>query len=154
MVWKQPVHIVGREFFGVALVTYLGLTLVETLLPGAVSNFFNLNYLLLVVLVTGVAMVLTEPAEGSLKQAAQAMGENVKQTAQRAATTVKRRVVTRRTVDGMRPVRPSVLDMSAAQVAPPPDEVVIARARAQAQLRQARASQPGTGGTKKPRQMG
>jgi hypothetical protein len=42
------------------LVTYLLLTLAETYREGFVSNFFNINYLLAVVLFSGVAMVLTE----------------------------------------------------------------------------------------------
>lgn len=65
--WRQAVNIIGKEFFQVALVTYLLLTLAETLREGFVSNFFNMNYLLLVVLVSGVAMVLTEPNEAIIK---------------------------------------------------------------------------------------
>jgi hypothetical protein len=57
------INIVGREFFQVFLVTYLLLTLTETWRQGFVSNFFNMNWLLLIVLVSGVAMVLTEPEE-------------------------------------------------------------------------------------------
>jgi hypothetical protein len=49
------------------LVTYLLLTLAETFREGFVSNFFNINYLLAVVLVSGVAMVLTE-SEVSVKK--------------------------------------------------------------------------------------
>ena len=57
---KQNINIAGREFFQTSLVTYLILTLAETLRAGTVSNFFNMNYLLLVVLITGLAMVITE----------------------------------------------------------------------------------------------
>jgi hypothetical protein len=57
---KNAVNISSREFFQVFLVTYLLLTLAETFREGFVSNFFNINYLLLIVLVSGVAMVLTE----------------------------------------------------------------------------------------------
>jgi hypothetical protein len=64
---KNNINIVGREFFQVFLVTYLLLTLAETWRQGFVSNFFNMNWLLLVVLVSGVAMVLTEPAESVRK---------------------------------------------------------------------------------------
>jgi hypothetical protein len=60
---KTTTNIAGREIFQVALVTYLLLTLAETLKEGFVSNFFNMNYLLLVVFVTGLAMVLTEPPD-------------------------------------------------------------------------------------------
>jgi hypothetical protein len=57
---KNTVNISSREFFQVFLVTYLLLTLAETFREGFVSNFFNINYLLAVVLISGVAMVLTE----------------------------------------------------------------------------------------------
>jgi hypothetical protein len=57
---KNAVNTSSREFFQVFLVTYLLLTLAETYREGFVSNFFNINYLLAVVLVSGVAMVLTE----------------------------------------------------------------------------------------------
>jgi hypothetical protein len=58
---------VSKEFFQVLLATYLLLTLTEIYREGFVSNFFNTNYLLLVVLISGVAMVLTEPAENVRK---------------------------------------------------------------------------------------
>jgi hypothetical protein len=64
---KPVINSFGREFFQVLLVTYLLLTLAETFREGIVSNFFNINYLLAVVLVSGVAMVLTE-AEVSVKK--------------------------------------------------------------------------------------
>lgn len=59
--FNQVISIIGQEVFQASLVTYLLLTLAETFREGFVSNFFNMNYLLLVVLVIGVAMVLTEP---------------------------------------------------------------------------------------------
>jgi hypothetical protein len=64
---KNAVNISSREFFQVFLVTYLILTLAETYREGFVSNFFNINYLLIVVLLSGVAMVLTE-TEVSVKK--------------------------------------------------------------------------------------
>jgi hypothetical protein len=64
---KNAVNISSREFFQVFLVTYLLLTLAETYREGFVSNFFNINYLLIVVLLSGVAMVLTE-TEVSVKK--------------------------------------------------------------------------------------
>jgi hypothetical protein len=64
---KNAVNASSREFFQVFLVTYLLLTLAETFREGFVSNFFNINYLLAVVLVSGVAMVLTE-AEVTVKK--------------------------------------------------------------------------------------
>ncbi len=57
---RLATNIIGHELFQSSLITYLLLTLAESLKDGYVSNFFNLNYLLLVVLVTGVAMVLTD----------------------------------------------------------------------------------------------
>jgi hypothetical protein len=64
---KNLINISSREFFQVFLVTYLLLTLMETFREGFVSNFFNMNYLLLIVLVSGVAMVLTEPEQKTIK---------------------------------------------------------------------------------------
>jgi hypothetical protein len=64
---KNAVNISSREFFQVFLVTYLLLTLAETFREGFVSNFFSINYLLAVVLISGVAMVLTE-SEVSVKK--------------------------------------------------------------------------------------
>jgi hypothetical protein len=64
---KTGINIVGREFFQVFLVTYLLLTLAETFREGFVSNFFNMNWLLLVVLVSGIMMVLTEPADAAAR---------------------------------------------------------------------------------------
>jgi hypothetical protein len=48
------------EFFQVSLVTYLVLLLLETVSPGYVSNVFNLNILLGVVLVSGILMVISD----------------------------------------------------------------------------------------------
>jgi hypothetical protein len=64
---KNAVNASSREFFQVFLVTYLLLTLAETFREGFVSNFFNINYLLAVVLISGVAMVFTE-AEVTVKK--------------------------------------------------------------------------------------
>jgi hypothetical protein len=64
---KNAVNVSSREFFQVFLVTYLLLTLAETFREGFVSNFFNINYLLAVVLISGVAMVFTE-AEVTVKK--------------------------------------------------------------------------------------
>lgn len=50
--------IIVSELFQVSLVTYLILLLIETIDPGFVSNVFNLNYLLILVLVSGVLKVL------------------------------------------------------------------------------------------------
>jgi hypothetical protein len=78
---KDNTNIVAKEFFQVSLVTYLLLTLAETVHEGFVSNFFNMNYLLMVVLITGVAMVLTEPPEGAVRQVLEQTGRAVAKTA-------------------------------------------------------------------------
>ncbi|SRR6266403_2262056 len=57
--WKPKLHIIAEEFFQFSLITYLILFLTETLQTGFVSNFFNLNILLEIVLASGVIMVLT-----------------------------------------------------------------------------------------------
>lgn len=60
MAIRNALNVIGREFFQASLVTYLVLTLTETLKEGFVSNFFNMNYLLAAVLVSGIMMVLTD----------------------------------------------------------------------------------------------
>ena len=106
---KEHLNIVGREFFQVSLVTYLGLTLGETLRPGFVSNFFNLNYVLLVVLVSGVVMVLTEPAEGQVGQIVAKAQEEVRKAIHRLPT----RPTPKRTIDGVRRVAKPLQEPSA-----------------------------------------
>lgn len=56
--WKDLFEIVSGIFQGLLLV-YLGLLLVEALRPGTVTKFLRINWLLLAVVVTGVASVLT-----------------------------------------------------------------------------------------------
>jgi hypothetical protein len=53
-------HTVSYEFFRVSLIVYMLLVLVEILQPGVVSTFFNINYLLLFVLITGIISVLSQ----------------------------------------------------------------------------------------------
>jgi hypothetical protein len=53
-------NIISKEFFQVALLTYLILALLESIQTGIISYFFNMNYLLSFVLLTGVLMVITE----------------------------------------------------------------------------------------------
>lgn len=57
---KSKLKIFITEFFQVSLVTYLILLLLETVIPGYVSNVFNLNILLGVVLVSGILMVISD----------------------------------------------------------------------------------------------
>jgi hypothetical protein len=103
-------NIAAREFFQTSLVTYLVLTLAETLKTGVVSNFFNMNYLLLVVLVTGLAMVLTESEETPMGQAVAAGKQKVAQVA-RAVTPAP----VRRTINGLVVRGPQVIDLRQAQ---------------------------------------
>jgi len=55
---KSTIGIIVTELFQVSLVTYLVLLLAENIVPGAVSDFFNLNILLALVVVSAVLMVL------------------------------------------------------------------------------------------------
>ena len=106
MSMKQAVNISSREFFQTSLVTYLLLTLAETLSEGFVSNFFNMNYLLLVVLVTGVVMVLTEAPESPVARVVTAGREKLV-TAARSVTPAP----PRRSVGGVVHGRAQVLDL-------------------------------------------
>lgn len=58
--WKVRTHFISKEIFQYSLITYLILLLAETFKQGIVSFFINLNYLLFVVLLSMVAMVLTQ----------------------------------------------------------------------------------------------
>lgn len=103
---KQNMNIASREFFQTSLVTYLLLTLAETLSEGFVSNFFNMNYLLLVVLVTGVVMVLTEAPESPVARVVTAGREKLATVARSVAP-----VRLRRSLGGVVHGRPQVIDM-------------------------------------------
>lgn len=59
---KWCTELVG-ELFAVLLVTYLVLILLETIFPGSVSSHINLNHLLIIVIIAGVAAVLTVPGK-------------------------------------------------------------------------------------------
>lgn len=65
---KSTLGIIFSELFNVSLVTYLILLLLETLDKGFVSDFFNMNILLAIVLVSGVVMVspLSEKKEADM----------------------------------------------------------------------------------------
>lgn len=116
MSMKQTINIASREFFQTSLVTYLLLTLAETLSEGFVSNFFNMNYLLLVVLVTGIVMVLTEPPESPVGQAVTAGREKLATVARSVAP-----VRLRRSVGGIVHGRTQVIDLrpNESQLSPP-----------------------------------
>jgi hypothetical protein len=57
---KYILYVLSRELFQGLLVVYILLSIIETIFTGAISNFFNLNYLLFALIATGVAMVLSE----------------------------------------------------------------------------------------------
>lgn len=59
----RPFFILIREIFPYALLLYLFFFLLEVLLPGFVSNNFDLNYLLVAVLILGFFSVFAPPIE-------------------------------------------------------------------------------------------
>ena len=52
-----------QELFLVLLITFLLLILAETIFEGSVSYYINLNYLLVILIVVGIAAVLTAPSK-------------------------------------------------------------------------------------------
>lgn len=52
-----------QALFGVLLITYLLLILLETIFDGSVSPYINLNHLLIIVIIVGVVAVLTAPGK-------------------------------------------------------------------------------------------
>ena len=50
-----------QVLFPVLLITYLLLILLETIFEGSVSSYINLNHLLIILIVVGIAAVLTVP---------------------------------------------------------------------------------------------
>jgi hypothetical protein len=93
---RTNIVIVARELFQTSLVTYLILVVAETLKEGFVSNFFNMNYLLGVVLTSGTAMVLAEPDKKAMVEEAVKSGQVAVKTVQTAA---------KRTIEAVRPRR-------------------------------------------------
>src|SRR5688500_665350 len=65
---KSKFGIIIQELFQVSLATYLFLIVLETFRSGYVSNFFNPNYLLVVVLITGIFTVLPISHKKNLDQ--------------------------------------------------------------------------------------
>ena len=57
-----------QQLFIILLVTYLVLLLIETIFPGSVSRYLNLNYWLIAVIATGVVTVLSRQESGTLKE--------------------------------------------------------------------------------------
>jgi hypothetical protein len=69
MLSKQKVHANSSEIFVAALPTYLLMILAEALKPGYVSNFFNIHIPLIIVIVTGITMVLSDADRNILRSA-------------------------------------------------------------------------------------
>ncbi|MBI3486025.1 hypothetical protein HY025_03700 [Candidatus Daviesbacteria bacterium] len=65
---KSKPGIIFAELFQVSLVTYLILLVLETLQTGFVSNFFNMDVLFFIVLVSGIVMVLPTSEKKELSQ--------------------------------------------------------------------------------------
>lgn len=53
---KSTLGIISQELFNISLITYLVLLLIETLNKGFVTDFFNLNLLLAIVLISGLIL--------------------------------------------------------------------------------------------------
>lgn len=60
MTIKDKLHIVSKEFFQAGLITYAALLANDLVYVGTVSNFFDLNHLLLLVLIAGIFMAMTD----------------------------------------------------------------------------------------------
>jgi Na+/citrate or Na+/malate symporter len=58
----------NQEFFSTLLITYLLLLLAETIWEGRVSAFMNINYLLIIIIISGAISVLTEKEEEKTEQ--------------------------------------------------------------------------------------
>jgi len=52
-----------QTLFATLLITFLLLILLETIFEGSVSSYINLNHLLIIVIVVGVAALLTAPSK-------------------------------------------------------------------------------------------
>src|SRR3990167_2477337 len=59
----KPFFILIRDIFPYGLLIYLIFFLLEVLLPGFVSNNFDLNYLLIIVLILAVLSIFAPPIE-------------------------------------------------------------------------------------------
>ena len=60
---KLITNAISREFFQVSLATYLVLALIEMVQQGYISNYFNANYLLVLVVLSGAVYAITEVKE-------------------------------------------------------------------------------------------
>jgi hypothetical protein len=57
---KKNIYIISKEFFIPTLLCYVLLTFIETMYPGLISNYFNLNHLLLLLILCGLLMTTFE----------------------------------------------------------------------------------------------
>ncbi len=57
---REEIYLMSREFFKITLITYILLSVAEFVFPGSVSNFFNKNMLLILVICTGILMIFTQ----------------------------------------------------------------------------------------------
>ena len=57
-----------NHLFQTLLITYLILLLIEEIWKGIISNYLNLNYLLIIVIITGILDVFSEHKENIIKE--------------------------------------------------------------------------------------
>lgn len=62
---KIKIYVISQELFQFSLITYLILFIFEVFKEGFVSNFFNINILLVIVLASGMGMVLAHGTDNS-----------------------------------------------------------------------------------------
>ena len=54
---KNKMVVIGEELFQVSLITYLIFLIIETIQEGFVTNFFNINILLILILIGGITKI-------------------------------------------------------------------------------------------------
>lgn len=82
---KQIIFVISRELFQSTLILYLVLAITETLLPGRVSDFFNINYLLIITLISGIVAGILMPQIPTHDRAPHAVAHAASSLAQQAA---------------------------------------------------------------------
>jgi hypothetical protein len=65
-----------QVLFPVFLLTYMVLILVETLFRGSVSSYLDLNYVLMIVTILGIASIITAPASSHNQKLEQLNNKN------------------------------------------------------------------------------
>ena len=61
--FKKHSSVLINHIFQTLLITYLILLLAEQIQPGIISVYINLNYLLIIVIISGILDVFSEPIE-------------------------------------------------------------------------------------------